>query len=342
VNPSVAGRWFLLVCAVLAGFVAIGAEPAPREVLAFYYPWYGEVNNGRARHWNKVDADNHEISDSTHYPLKGAYSSRDPEVIDWHMDLAKTNGVTGFIASWWGQGSPEDRVIPILLERAQVKHFKVTVYWEKVPGKKGEDQIDRGADDLVYLLTHYGTNSAFLKVGGKPVIFVYGRAMNEVPVKDWAAIRDEARAKAGDFLLVADGYAEKYGAAFDGFHAYNICGDVKGKSPEELRTWAAGYYGNAVKFARQRSAISAVTVIPGYDDTKIRKPGLKADRLNGQVYRTLWDEAIRSKPDWVLITSWNEWHEGSEIEPSLEDGDKYIRMTGEMAAKFRPENAGRN
>jgi hypothetical protein len=38
----------------------------------------------------------------------------------------------------------------------------------------------------------------------------------------------------------------------------------------------------------------------------------------------------------ILITSWNEWHEGSEIEPSLEDGDKYIRMTGEMAAKFRP------
>ena len=73
-----------------------------------------------------------------------------------------------------------------------------------------------------------------------------------------------------------------------------------------------------MKLAREHGRIACVTVIPGYDDTKIRKPGLKADRLDGQVYRVLWDKAIKAKPDWVLITSWNEWHEGSEIEPSLE------------------------
>src|SRR5262249_49847755 len=154
-----------------------------------------------------------------------------------------------FISSWWGKGSPEDEVMPILLERAAAKHFQVSIYWERVPGKKGEDQIHRAANDLVYLLTHYGTNDAFLKVDGKPVIFVYGRAMNEVPAGDWAAIRSEARAKAGDFMLIADGYAEKFAPAFDGFHSYNICGDVKGKNPAQLRAWAEGYYQNAVKFA---------------------------------------------------------------------------------------------
>src|SRR5205085_5593174 len=111
----------------------------------------------------------HEISDSTHYPLKGAYGSRDPAVIDWHIELAKSNGVTGFIASWWGQGTAEDGVMPILLEHAAAKHFKVTAYLETVPGQKREDQIHHAADDLIYLLTRYGTNSAFLKVGGKPV-----------------------------------------------------------------------------------------------------------------------------------------------------------------------------
>ena len=332
----------LLVCLICAAFATAGAEPVPREVLAFYYPWYGEVKNGHARHWNTVDADKHDISDATHYPLKGAYSSKDPAIIDWHIDLAKTNGVTGFIASWWGKGTAEDGVVPVLLDRAKARDFKISVYWETVPGKKDGDQIHRAAEDLIYLLTNYGTNSAFLKVEGKPVIFVYGRAMNEVPVADWKAIRGEARAKTGDFLLIADGYAEKFAADFDGFHSYNICGEVKGKSPAQLRGWAAGYYQNAVKFARQRGRISTVTVIPGYDDTKIRKPGLKADRLDGQTYRTLWEEAIRSKPDWILITSWNEWHEGSEIEPSLEDGDKYVRMTGEMAVGFRAQDAARN
>jgi len=36
--------------------------------------------------------------------------------------------------------------------------------------------------------------------------------------------------------------------------------------------------------------------------------------------------AIKADPDWVLITSWNEWHEGSEIEPSWEDGDAYLKL----------------
>lgn len=68
----------------------------------------------------------------------------------------------------------------------------------------------------------------------------------------------------------------------------------------------------------------------------VRHPGLKTDRLDGAVYRVLWDEAIKARPDWVLITSWNEWHEGSEIEPSWEDGDKYLQLTGDNSARFRP------
>jgi hypothetical protein len=109
---------------------------------------------------------------------------------------------------------------------------------------------------------------------------------------------------------------------------------VTGKTPDELRAWAATHYANAVKLAREYHRIACVTVIPGYDDTKIRKPGLKADRLDGRTYRVLWEEAVKAKPDWVLITSWNEWHEGSEIEPSLEDGNKYIELTGDQAVRF--------
>lgn len=307
----------------------------PHEVLAFYYPWYGTPErHGKWVHWDRVDAANHDIASARHYPEKGAYDSYDPDIIDWHINLAKSNGITGFIASWWGRGTFENGALPIILERAEKKNFKVSVYWETAPGK-GEAQTDRAVRDLVFLISNFGTNRSFLKVDGKPVIFAYGRVMGEVPMASWPEIISQARAQAGDFLLIADGYRAGYTRYFDGLHTYNICGEVAGKSGNALRQFAADSFADAVKLARSCNRISCLTIIPGYDDTKIRHPGLKADRADGETYRILWDEAIRANPDWILITSWNEWHEGSEIEPSFEDGDKYIKITGQFAPRFR-------
>lgn len=310
-------------------------ERVPREVLAFYYTWYGRPErHNRWVHWDGVKPDQHEIATSTHYPARGAYDSHDPELIDWHIDLAKSNGLTGFIATWWGQRTFDDRAFQVLLERAEQKNFKVTVYWETAPGE-GENQVIRAVNDLAYVLQQYGASRAFLKVNGRPVIFVYGRVMGEVPLDSWPAIITGARKRAGDFLLIADGYQAAYARLFDGVHTYNVCGWVQGKPPAELRAYSANSYAGAVKLAKDQGAIACVTIIPGYDDTKIRKPGLNAERQTGQTYRVLWEEAIKADPDWVLITSWNEWHEGSEIEPSWEDGDTYLKLTAPNATRFR-------
>ena len=63
--------------------------------------------------------------------------------------------------------------------------------------------------------------------------------------------------------------------------------------------------------------------------------GLRVDRMDGALYRAEWEEAIAADPHWVLVTSWNEWYEGSEIEPSAEHGEKFLKMTAEYAARFK-------
>ena len=216
------------------------ATRAPHEVLAFYYTWYGAPNEqGHAQHWNRVDASKHEISDSTHYPTLGAYDSRDAAVIDRQIDEAKAHGLTGFIATWWGQGKYEDKAFSVVLAEAEAKNFKVTVYWETAPGN-GQAQIDQAVNDLVYLVSHYGKSKAFLKVKGRPVIFVYGRVIGQVPTASWPAIVKAAHAGAGEFLLIADGYTEGDAAFFGGVHEYNNCVAVKGKNPEALRVMGGG------------------------------------------------------------------------------------------------------
>jgi hypothetical protein len=313
----------------------------PREVLAFYYTWYGTPDReGRWVHWGGEDKAGHDVSESRHYPARGAYDSHDPQLLEAHILQARSHGLTGFIATWWGPDGYEDRAFQRLLDQAEKHDFKASVYWETAPGK-GREQIDHAINDLVYVLKNYGRRKSFLKVEGKPVIFVYGRVMGEVPLASWPAIINGACAQAGDFLLIADSYNGNFARIFDGVHTYNNCAEVQGRSPEALRTWSAQHYASAVNLARRQGRISCVTVIPGYDDTKIRKPGLNAARQDGQTYRVLWEEAIRAQPDWVLITSFNEWHEGSEIEPSWEDGDQYLKLTAEYAPRFVAEKARR-
>jgi hypothetical protein len=355
-------RYCLLLAALAAGAasagIACGETPTllqflkerqtrrgahvPREVLAFYYTWYGRPErHGHWVHWGGENPAKHDIPESTHYPAQGAYDSHDPATIDGHIELAQAHGLTGFIATWWGQGTYDDRAFATLLARAGQKGFKVTVYWETAPGE-GAAQIDHAVADLLFVLQRYGAAEAFLKVDGKPVVFVYGRVMDQVPLASWPAIIQRVRQQYGrDFLLIADGYNEAYARLFDGVHTYNICGWVQRKSADELRQASGAAFADAVRLARSHGRISCVTVIPGYDDTKIRKPGLKAERHGGQTYRVLWEEAQKADPDWVLITSWNEWHEGSEIEPSWEDGDQYVKLTSGHAQRFRATAARR-
>ena len=44
------------------------------------------------------------------------------------------------------------------------------------------------------------------------------------------------------------------------------------------------------------------------------------------------DAAIAARPDWVLIVSWNEWLEATEIEPSVENGSRELDTLGALGA----------
>src|SRR5205807_8277308 len=95
------------------------AEAVPRQVLTFYYGWYGNpATSGQWVHWKNVDPANERIENSTHYPAYGAYDGDDPAILDRQAAAARGAGITGFIASWWGQGSVEDHGMPLLLDAA--------------------------------------------------------------------------------------------------------------------------------------------------------------------------------------------------------------------------------
>ena len=309
---------------------------ASRHVLAFYYTWYGRPErHGRWMHWQDVDPEAKDIASSTNYPALGAYDSHDPNVIDRHLAQARAAGIDGFICTWWGRGTPDDRAFAQVLDRAKRFGMHATIYWETVPGDTGEARVDHAARDLNYILERYAGHPAFLRADGRPVIFVYGRVMGQMTNADWQALNARMTARAAaPYLLVADGYTGMNACLFDGIHTYNPCQWVARTPPKALRRTARADFRRAVEWARRAGKIACLTVIPGYDDRKIRNPGLNAPRREGATYHTLWEEAAAANPDWILITSFNEWHEGSEIEPSFEDGRRYLELTARHAPDF--------
>ena len=66
---------------------------------------------------------------------------------------------------------------------------------------------------------------------------------------------------------------------------------------------------------------------------------LRRGREDGAYYSQTWQAAIDSNPDWVIITSFNEWPEGTYIEPSQAYGDRYLGLTAEWAGRFKSGEA---
>lgn len=317
--------------------VPLNREKVGRHILAFYYPWYGNPaaagGSGRWSHWQDVDEQAKTIGSSTHYPELGPYDSHDRKVITQHCRWAVEAGLTGWIASWWGHRSFENQALPRILDISGEHKLAVTIYYETIPGQP--KTVDNAVTDIVRLLEQHANHPAWLTVDGKPVIFIYGRAVGEIGVAAWGEVIQKVNAAyPRGAIFQGDQFSAAAAKMFDGLHTYNTAGQLRGKSLEEVKSWCAERYPQWVKLARGAGKISSLTVIPGYDDTKIRKPGLKVERYDGQSYVIQWEAAIAADPDWVLITSWNEWHEGSEIEPSVENGRKYLELTRQMTARF--------
>ena len=316
-------------------------EPQPRKlVLAFYYPWYGSIYGPSKEwvHWKMVTAE--DIGTSTDYPLLGAYDSQDSEVIKCHMILAKYAGIDGFIASWWGVNRFSDNAFSKVIKVAEELGFNVTIYYESVRDISKEQIVN----ELAYVIRKYSSSKAFLRINGKPVIFIYAIRAYGRDIDFWEdVLREVRRITNKDVMFIADSRDVSALRVFDGIHIYNPLGLIlKGVNLTQF------YRDQAVKtkeyFTIEKvdvisRKIFCATVLPGFDNRKNKslqgEQGKYLPRLDGKTYKDTWEAALSSDPDIVLICTWNEWHEGTEIEPSREYGFKYLLLTREYVEKYK-------
>jgi glycoprotein endo-alpha-1,2-mannosidase len=194
--------------------------------------------------------------------------------------------VNEVIVSWWGRGSAEDVRLPVVLEDARADHLQVAIHIEPYTGRSPATV----AQDLSYLAS-WGVRD----------VYVYHP--RDFAASDWAPV---TAAKPPSIRLFAGTELVGFAAAagFDGFYTYDFLD-----------------YGGA-KFIRlcgqahARGLLCAPSVGPGYDAVRAGEASDVRSRQRGLTYDNLWRAALAAHPDVITITSFNEWGEGTQIEPA--------------------------
>jgi hypothetical protein len=100
-------------------------------------------------------------------------------------------------------------------------------------------------------------------------------------------------------------------------------------------------YRNMKRYYDGYNKLWGPTVIPGYDDRQIYPHAhsyVGRDRTMNYgtrlTYDGMWEDAIACSPCWVFICSFNEIHEGTEIDVSVEYGDLFINRTAYYTGLF--------
>jgi hypothetical protein len=218
-------------------------------------------------------------------PIMGFYSAVDPLTLIKQVRMMQYANIQVGISSWWGQGERTDLNFPGLLTAAAGTTFRWSLYYEQE--SQSDPSILQIRRDLMYIRDHYGTKPNFLRINGKYVVFVYAASNDGCGM----ASRWKAANIVGAYVVlkVFPGY-EKCAYQPDSWHQYSpaVANDHQGRFSYSISPgfWQKGH----------------------------------PVRLPRDIAR--WTQSVKamvaSRSNWQLITTFNEWGEGTAVEPALE------------------------
>ena len=338
--------WGILLLTTWAWLGA--AEPpacAPRPmVLVHVMPWFeSKAVSGRwGWHWTMGQTDPDKGVLASHdRPVCGPYDSGDPAVIATQVALMKAAGIDGAIIDWNGPDGFDDYAMihrNTLLVIAALKKagLKFALCVEDNPGHRfmKERKLTRTqatakvAASFAWADAHWLNDPAYVRLGERPTLFIFGpQYLDEA---EWSSIR--ASLKQNPLVYALPHLSRRPG--IDGAFAWVPVSDGKSVPPEAWTKELAELYVGEIKASRPTVAVA----FPGYRDFYAQAGAGKSygsiEYRHGRTFADTFDQAMRSGAPIVQIATWNDYGEGTGIEPTAERGLRDLEL---LRSRLRPE-----
>lgn len=311
----------IILCCTQTGSPVHARSHTP--ILAFYYTHYNLGN------WS------YDWMSDIPAPV---YSSGDGEAINRHIEQAHTTGIDAFICNWRGPDDQTDGRCNSLRRRIEQSTYDLKMaYMPDLSRDSDPDMLEpEGLAKALHQIEDVYHQESYLRIQGKPVLIFTNPHYFGEP-EDWRRFRNQVDLNRTQYWIVGTSFPSLQDNIFDylvGFDAVFPLDISKDNSPANALS-AYAYRLQRYNQTHQTNAPFIATVMPGFDDRRINPSGSFQDRNNGLYYQNSWQAVKQYNPTAIIINSFNNFHNGTHIEPSEVYGDAYIGLTRDVIQQFR-------
>lgn len=297
----------------------------PMKLYMHYMPWFHapSISGYWGSHWRMANNNPQTILGNGqrdiaahYYPLIGPYDSADPDVIEYHLLLMKYAGIDGVLIDWYGTHKVLDYHSNLenanaLISRLDTIGLEFGIVYEEfttenVANRKGITAIEAAQNDLLYMEEEYFSSSQYIQVNEKPLLLTFGPRYFKTE-DEWTEILNIAQEK--PTFLPLWNHSHRVGES-------NASGEFSWVDFDYSQPELSHFYNGPSPSLKIGSAF------PGFHDYYEEGGWGQSygyvSHLGGETFQKGLDLAQSNSLSYLQLVTWNDFGEGTMIEPTVE------------------------
>jgi len=275
---------------------------------------------------------------SHQYPMIGPYDSTNPDLLAYHFLLMKVAGIGGVIIDWYGAEGVHDyarldHATQLAIDAADAFGLQYAICYEDrtlramvdVGHIAPDEAVEKASQELGRLAGRWLGRDGYARVDGRPILLVFGPEY--LADEQWRGVLDGMSPRPAFFTL-----HQQRGPA-DGLYAWPPMWAARDGvlTPSRLAEYYDGYMDRA-----GRAAYSIPAAFPGFHDIYAEAGAQKTHGVlhhrDGATFAETLAVALASGARIAQLVTWNDFGEGTVIEPTREFGYRYMEAVQEASA----------